>query len=127
RILGPTMDPDLDADEEALGGRRRKRRLIAALVLLPFLGVMAFGVWFFFDVRQAAREKTLVEQVTGAAFGCVASMRGDAPDPWGLDRALEHMSRMERVTRDAEDPAGAEERERFARLAVDAARGCEQL
>lgn len=121
------MDVELDADEEALAGRRRKRGLIAALLSLPFLGVMAFGVWFFLDARQTAREKTLVEQVTGAAFGCVASMRGDAPDPWGLERALEHMSRMERVTRDAEDAGIARERERFAGLAVDAARGCEQL
>ncbi len=121
------MDPDLDADEEALAGRRRKRGLIAALVSLPFLAAMAFGVWFFLDARQTAREKTLVEQVTGAAFGCVASMRGDAPDPWGLERALEHMSRMERVTRDAEDPTGLRERERFAGLALDAARGCREL
>src|SRR5690606_5603745 len=116
---GPTMDPD----EDELTGRRRRRRMIAAAVSLPFLGVMGFGVWFFLSAQSTARERTLVEQVTGAAFGCVASMRGDAPEPWGLERALEHMSRMERVTRDAN--ADEAERERFVRLSTDAARGCE--
>lgn len=117
----------MDADEELLLGKKQKRRWIAALVALPFVAAMAAGAWFFFDKRRQAREKVLVEQVTGAAFGCVASIRGDAPEVWGLERALEHMSRMERVTRDTEDPTTRRERERFARLAADAARGCEEL
>ncbi len=116
----------MDLEEEELSGRRRARLWIAVLVALPFLGIMAGGVWFFLSARQRAHEKALVEQVTGAAFGCVSSMRGDAPELWSVERALEHMSRMERVTREATDENAAE-RERFARLATDAARGCEQL
>ncbi|MCZ7681826.1 MAG: hypothetical protein M5U28_24755 [Sandaracinaceae bacterium] len=116
----------MDLEEEELSGRRRARRWIAILVSLPFLAIMGGGVWFFLDKRQTAHEKTLVEQVTGAAFGCVASMRGDAPEAWSLERALEHMSRMERVTREATEENAAE-RERFSRLATDAARGCEEL
>jgi hypothetical protein len=117
----------MDADEELLLGRKSKRRWIAAAIALPFLIAIGGGVWFFLDQRRQAREKVLVEQVTAAAFGCVASVRGDAPEVWGLERALEHMSRMERVTRDADDPTTRAERERFARLASDAARGCEEL
>lgn len=115
----------MDVEEEELSGRRQKRRWLAALISLPFLGAMCFGVWFFLHARQKAHEKTLVESVSGAAFGCVVAMRGDAPEAWALDRALEHMSRMERVTRGAAE--GAPDAARFTRLATDAARGCEEL
>lgn len=117
----------MDRDEEILLGRRRKRVWIGLFVSIPFLAAMAGGVWFFLSQRREAQNEVIVENVTGAAFGCVASLRGDAPEAWGLERALEHMSRMERVTRDEDDPTTREERERFARLAADAARGCEEL
>lgn len=117
----------MDRDEEILLGKRRKRVWIGLVVSVPFLAAMAGGVWFFLDKRREAQNEVIVENVTGAAFGCVASVRGDAPEAWGLERALEHMSRMERVTRDADDPTTREERERFARLAEDAANGCEEL
>ncbi len=114
----------MDLDEDVLTGRRRKRRWLIALISLPFLGVMGFGVWFFLSARQEAHEKTLVEQVSGAAYGCVAAMRGDAPEAWGIERALEHMSRMERVTR---GEVATPDTPRFLQLSEDAARGCEQL
>ncbi len=115
----------MDADEEELTGRKRRRRMIALLVSLPFLAAMGGGVWFFVTTQRKANDKGLVEQVSGAAYGCVASVRGDAPETWGLDLALEHMSRMERTTREAaQDAADAT---RFDRLAIDAARGCEEL
>lgn len=112
----------MDVEEEELSGRRRRRRWIAFFASLPFIAAMGGGVWFFVATQQRAAEKALVEQVTGAAFGCVTSMRGDAPESWGLELALEHMSRMERTTRE-DGPEG----QRFARLAADAARGCEEL
>lgn len=115
----------MDADEEVLTGKVQKRRMVAAAIAVPFIAIMALGVWYFLSAQRSARERMLVEQVTGAAFGCVASMRGDAPEPWGLERALEHMSRMERETRG--DDADPSERERFQRLSIDAARGCEAL
>ena len=117
----------MDEDEELLSGRRSRRRLMIALSLLPVLGAVGFGVWFFLDMRQHADDQGTVDQVTGAAFGCVAAVRGDAPETWSLERSLEHMSHMERLTRDEDDPTIAEERSRFARLAADAALGCEQL
>lgn len=118
---------DEDADEDALSGRRSRRRWIAVGVSLPFFAVMGFGVWFFLGARSTVRDKALIEQVSGAAFGCVASLRGDAPETWDIERALEHMTRMERVTRDPEGDTPDAERERFTRLAADAARGCDAL
>ncbi|MCB9597543.1 MAG: hypothetical protein H6719_32795 [Sandaracinaceae bacterium] len=117
----------MDEDLERLSGRRTRRGWLIALGTVPVLAAIAFGVWFFLQKKQEAENRALVDQVTGAAFGCVASVRGDAPEGWSLERALEHMSRMERLTRDREDPTIREERERFARLAADAAAGCEQL
>ncbi len=114
----------MDADEELLSGRAARRRWLFALVTVPFVLLMGAGIYFFLQRRRAALETELVEQTTGAAFGCVSSMRGDAPEPWGLERALEHMARMARVTADAPD---GPERTRFRRLATDAARGCEAL
>jgi hypothetical protein len=117
----------MDADEAEVTGQTARRRWIAFFATLPFLAAIAAGVWLYLHERQKAHDEQMTEQVTGAAFGCVASVRGDAPDVWGVERSLEHMSRMERVTRDREDPATADERARFARLAADAARGCEEL
>lgn len=117
----------MDADEEVLSGRRARRRWLMVVGSLPFLAALGAAIWFFVDQRQEAQNTVMVERVTGAAFGCVASIRGDAPDVWGLSLALEHMSRMARVTLDRDDPTTAAERERFARLAADAARGCEEL
>lgn len=117
----------MDEDEELLSGRRTRRRFLMVLATLPVFAVLGAGIWYFLHVRQEARNLAMVEQVTGAAFGCVASARGDAPEVWGLERALEHMSRMERVTRDTQDPTTREERVRFGVLAADAARGCEEL
>lgn len=117
----------MDKDEEVLSGRAARRRWLFVLVTIPFLALMGSGIWFFMQRRRAALNTELVEQTTGAAFGCVASLRGDAPEEWGLERALEHMARMERVTRDAEGEDAAEERARFSRLAEDAARGCQAL
>lgn len=116
----------MDAEEEALSGRRTARAWLVIFATLPFLAIVGAGVWYFLSERQRAIEKTLVEQVSSAAFGCVIAMRGDAPETWSVERALEHMSRMERVTREASE-ANAAEREHFARLAADAARGCEEL
>lgn len=115
----------MDADEELLSGRATRRRWIYVLVTLPFLALMGSGVFFFMQRRQAAREVELVEQTTGAAFGCVASIRGDAPDAWGLERSLEHMARMARTTEN--EGSTEQERARFAQLSEDAARGCEAL
>lgn len=117
----------MDEDLERLSGRRARRGWLIALGTVPLLAAIGFGAWFFLDKKQEAANRALVDQVTGAAFGCVASLRGDAPEGWSLERALEHMSHMARLTRDAEDPTIREERERFARLAADAAAGCEQL
>jgi len=117
----------MDEDEELLSGRRGRRRLLMALGTLPVLGAIAFGLWFFLEQQQHAVEEMLVEQVTGAAFGCVAAVRGDSPELWSLERSLEHMSHMERLTRDEEDPTIATERSRFAQAAAEAAHGCEQL
>lgn len=117
----------MDDEEAILSGRRARRRWLIVLGTLPIIGVIGVGVWIFLDARQHAENTVLVERVTGAAFGCVASIRGDAPEVWGLERALEHMSRMARVTRDREDPTTLAERQRFGDLAADAARGCEEL
>ncbi len=117
----------MDADEEVLSGRRGRRRWLIVLATLPVLAAIGAGVWFFLEIRQHAQNTVMVERVTGAAFGCVASIRGDAPDIWGLERAIEHMSRMEGVTQDQEDPTTLAERERFSGLATDAARGCDEL
>jgi hypothetical protein len=114
----------MDADEEELIGRKRRRRMLALLVSLPFVAAMGGGVWFFVTTQRRAYEKVLIEQVSGAAYGCVTSVRGDAPETWGLDLALEHMSRMERVTRSGGEGPDVE---RFTRAATDAARGCEEL
>ncbi len=100
---------------------------MVALSTLPLLGAIGFGGWFFIDRQRHADDQGTVDQVTGAAFGCVAAVRGDAPETWSLERSLEHMSHMERLTRDEDDPTIAAERSRFARLAADAALGCEQL
>ncbi len=115
----------MDLEEQQRRTKRRLRIFVLVLLMLPFFGAMAFGVFFFFGARDDAHERDLIEQVSGAAFGCVASMRGDAPEPWGLERALEHMSRMERATRDA--PVDRPDRQRFLRHAQDAARGCQAL
>lgn len=117
----------MDEDLERLSGRRARRRWLIALGVVPVLAAAAFGVWFFLAKKQESENRALVDQVTGAAFGCVASVRGDAPEGWSLERALEHMSHMARLTRDRGDPSIREERDRFARLAADAATGCEQL
>ncbi|MBX3272968.1 MAG: hypothetical protein KF729_22085 [Sandaracinaceae bacterium] len=117
----------MDEDLERLSGRRARRRLFIALGTIPLLASLGFGAWFFQQKKQEAEDRALVDQVSGAAFGCVASLRGDAPEAWSLERALEHMSQMARRTRDREDPTVREDRDRFARLAADAARGCEEL
>ena len=117
----------MDEDLERLSGRRARRRLLIALGTIPLLASLGFGAWFFQHKKQEAEDRALVDQVSGAAFGCVASLRGDAPEAWSLERALEHMSQMARRTRDREVPTVREDRDRFARLATDAARGCEEL
>lgn len=114
----------MDLDEEELSGKRRRQRWRALAISVPFLAAMGAGAWFFLAARQKAYEKSLVEQVTGAALGCVSAMRGDAPETWGLDLALEHMSRMERVTRGGDVNA---DHARFSRLAAEAAGGCDRL
>lgn len=117
------MDEDLDR----LSGRRARRGWLYALGVVPVLAAAGFGIWFFLQKKAESENRALVDQVTGAAFGCVASVRGDAPEGWSLERSLEHMSYMARLTRDEDDPTIREERERFGRLAADAATGCEQL
>lgn len=97
------------------------------LVTIPFLLAMAGGVYFFYLRYRAAREVELVDQVTGASFGCVASLRGDAPESWSLERALEHMARMSRQARRPAEGDASPTHLRFAQLAADAARGCEAL
>jgi len=116
----------MDEDEERLSGRKARRRWMIALGFIPLLGAIGFGVWYFRQHQRHEANTVRVDQLTGAAFGCVGSIRGDAPDNWSLARALEHMSYMERRTREG-GPALAEERARFAQLATDAARGCEEL
>ena len=116
----------MDDDEELLSGRKARRRWMIALGFIPLLAAIGFGVWYFMDKQRHEGNTVRVDQVTGAAFGCVGSIRGEAPENWSLARALEHMSYMERRTREG-GPALAEERARFAQLATDAARGCEEL
>lgn len=116
----------MDRNEEILLGTRRRKVWWGLLLSIPVVAALAGVAWFVVDKRNTARDKVLIENVTSASFACVASVRGDAPEVWGLERALEHMSRMERVTRESENPT-AEERRRFHQLATDAARGCEEL
>jgi hypothetical protein len=104
---------------------QRPRWLFVLLGAIPLLVILAFAIGFVVVSRDGANEKTLVDEVSTAGLACVLSVRGDAPESWGLENALEHMSRMERSTRDASAPPA--DRARFAQLSIDAARGCEAL
>jgi hypothetical protein len=116
----------VDADDELAPRRSGRTWLITASVaMLAIAGIiLAVVIW---RKRKADRETVIVEEVTSSAFGCVAAIRGDAPELWSLESALEHVSRMERVTRDTTNPLTRDEREHFHTNAVDASRGCMAL
>lgn len=98
-----------------------------AALTLPFVLLLALGVWRLMQRKQRASDRARVEALTVAANACVSAVRGDAPEAWGLSRALEHMSRMGRVSADPHNPAFREERQRFRRLSAEAAAGCAEL
>jgi hypothetical protein len=114
----------MDADEEELSGRRRRRAWIGVLLAVALIGAMAAGAWFFRAKERAAAERDLVEQATERARRCVAALRADAPEDWSLARALEQVSCNERLARlDASGP----EAERFAQQARAIADSCGDL